>query len=596
MGTNDFGWCTGLTSVTIPDSVTSIGESAFEGCESLSNVAIPDSVTNIGKKAFASCAALTRVAFPDGLITIGDYSFYNCRSIENVTIPNSVSSIGQGAFSSCNKLERVTIGNGVTYIGDYAFNNCYALTYLELGSSVNSIGDNAFYWCPYLTSVQIPPSVTSIGEYAFGYYNENHYKVDDFTIFGSPGTAAQTYAEENGFRFGGTPCVVTVNPPMAGCHPATTGISADPSHYKVTAVAFHPMSGYYEGDALTPDDTFTLGTTYRVWVRLTGTGGYTLTDDTLATINGILATSHGVSMGGDAWYTVDMAAEEMPVCEVTVTPPMPGQHPVSTGESADPSRFTVYRVTYAPVTGDSFGATLSESEAFTPNQVYRVFVVLWPKGDWGGFTEDTPVTINGIAATFYGALTGRGMYYVDMKCENPFVDVHESDWFFNPVMWAVGQTVTGGTDETHFSPAKTVLRSDAMVFFWAANGRPTVEAESNPFQDVSDKHWAHKAVMWAVKNGITGGTSPNTFSPSKTCSRSEILQFLYASMGKPEYTIGNPYSDINNSQWYYDGAIWAYENRLEKGEGGKFNAQTPCTRAYVVTYLYRFFTGKELAE
>ena len=330
---------------------------------------------------------------------------------------------------------------------------------------------------------------------------------------------------------------------------------------------------------------------------MTGTGGFTLTDDTLATINGILAESHGVSMGGDAWYTVDMVAEEMPVCEVTVTPPVAGQHPVSTGESADPSRFTVYRVNYAPVTGDSFGATLSENEAFTPNQVYRVFVVLWPKGDWGGFTEDTSVTINGTAATFYGALTGRGMYYVDMKCEDPFVDVHESDWFFNPVMWAVGQTVTGGVDETHFAPQRTVMRADSMVFFWAANGRPAFTATDKTFKDVKKTHWAYDAVMWAVENGITAGTDAagTYFSPQRTCSRSEVLQFLYAAMGKPEYHIGNPYSDIKPSQWYYDGAIWAYENGLEKGEDGKFHAKTPCTRAYVVTYLYRYFTGNELA-
>ena len=182
--------------------------------------------------------------------------------------------------------------------------------------------------------------------------------------------------------------------------------------------------------------------------------------------------------------------------------------------------------------------------------------------------------------------------------ENPFVDVHESDFFYDPVLWAYYNEpqITAGTDETHFSPAKTVLRSDAMVFFWAAQGRPTVEAESNPFKDVSDKHWAHKAVMWAVKNGITGGTDKTHFSPSRTCSRSEILQFLYASMGKPGYSIENPYSDINTNHWYYDGAIWAYEKGLEKGEEGKFNATTPCTRAYVVTYLYRFMTRQALAE
>ena len=112
------------------------------------------------------------------------------------------------------------------------------------------------------------------------------------------------------------------------------------------------------------------------------------------------------------------------------------------------------------------------------------------------------------------------------------------------------------------------------------------------------KHWAYNAVMWAVEQGITGGTDAAGlyFSPARTCTRSEILQFLYAAMGKPEYSIANPYSDVKTKHWYYDGAIWAYENGLEKGENGKFKAKTPCTRGSVVTYLFRYFTHEELAE
>ena len=181
--------------------------------------------------------------------------------------------------------------------------------------------------------------------------------------------------------------------------------------------------------------------------------------------------------------------------------------------------------------------------------------------------------------------------------ENPFVDVHESDFFYDPVLWAYYNEpqITAGTDETHFSPYNTVMRSDAMVFFWAANNRPAHADIQSPFKDVKPKHWYYDAVMWAVENGITGGTDATHFSPKKTCPRSEILQFLYAAMGKPDYTIDNPYSDVKPKHWYYDGAIWAYEFGLEKGEDGRFNAKTPCTRGYVVTYLYRFLTRQDLA-
>ena len=186
------------------------------------------------------------------------------------------------------------------------------------------------------------------------------------------------------------------------------------------------------------------------------------------------------------------------------------------------------------------------------------------------------------------------------KPYDPFVDVTESDWFYTSVLWAYHNDpqITAGIDEVHFSPHLTVTRAEAMVFFWAANNRPDPEATKARFKDVRKSHWAFKAVMWAVKNGITGGTDPEGkyFSPARTCTRSEIIQFLYAAMGKPEYHIANPYSDVKNKHWYKDGAIWAYEMGIERGENGKFNATTPCTRAYVVTYLYRYLTGDSLDE
>ena len=283
-------------------------------------------------------------------------------------------------------------------------------------------------------------------------------------------------------------------------------------------------------------------------------------------------------------------------CEVSVTWPVSGQHPVSVGESADPDRFTVVTVTFAPVEANgSLGAALVEADVFAPMQIYRITVLLKPTGDWS-FSEDIPVTVNGLDASYATTLNGFGIYHLDMQTENPFVDVQESDFFFKPVMWAVGKTVTCGIDESHFAPDTTVMRADAMVFFWAAKGRPAHSDVKSPFVDVKPKRWYYDAVMWAVERRVCGGTDRTHFSPQQTCSRSEILQFLYAAMNKPAYTIENPYSDVKNGQWYKDGAIWAYEKGLEKGENGKFNAKTPCTRGYVVTYLYRFLTGQELAE
>ena len=145
---NNAFYCNGLTSINIPESVTTIGNGAFYDCDGLTSIDIPESVTSIGESAFAYCSSLTSV-------TIG------------ITIGNSVTSIGESAFRGCSSLTSVTIGNSVTSIGAEAFSFCSSLTSIDIPNSVTSIGDYAFAYCSSLTSVTIPNSVTSIGEWAF---------------------------------------------------------------------------------------------------------------------------------------------------------------------------------------------------------------------------------------------------------------------------------------------------------------------------------------------------------------------------------------------------------------------------------------------
>ena len=180
------------TSYIIPDSVASIGNSAFRNCDSLTSITIPDSVTSIGEDAFSNCDSLTSITIPDSVTSIGDYAFSGCDSLTSITIPDSVTSIGDYAFSGCDSLTSITIPDSVTSIGNCAFTQCISLTSITIPDSVTSIGNHAFDSCESLTSITIPDSVTSIGVFAFEYCisltsitvnkNNDYYSSDEYGV------------------------------------------------------------------------------------------------------------------------------------------------------------------------------------------------------------------------------------------------------------------------------------------------------------------------------------------------------------------------------------------------------------------------------
>ena len=178
----------------IPDSVTTIGDSAFAGCSGLTSVTIPDIVTTIGDSAFAGCSGLTGVTIPDGVTTIGNSAFAGCSGLTSVTIPDSVTTIGNSAFAGCSGLTGVTIPDSVVEIGIFAFLNCDGLESVTIPDSVTKIGGCAFGGCFELKSVTIGKGVTTIGDGAF----EGH---PDLVFYGYSGSEAETYAIKNGYAF-----------------------------------------------------------------------------------------------------------------------------------------------------------------------------------------------------------------------------------------------------------------------------------------------------------------------------------------------------------------------------------------------------------
>ena len=195
IGDSAFYGCSSLTNITLPDGVTSIGDSAFEMCSSLTSITIPDSVTWIGDRAFCNCLSLTSITIPDGVTSIGMHAFWCCLRLKSITLPDSVTCISDYAFYRCSSLTSITIPNSVTSIGDSAFYACSSLTDITIPNSVTNIGTGTFEYCDNLSSVTIPYSVTSIGYCAFLGCNSS------LVIRGNANSEAERFAKNKGYKF-----------------------------------------------------------------------------------------------------------------------------------------------------------------------------------------------------------------------------------------------------------------------------------------------------------------------------------------------------------------------------------------------------------
>ena len=166
-------------------------------------------------------------------------------------------------------------------------------------------------------------------------------------------------------------------------------------------------------------------------------------------------------------------------------------------------------------------------------------------------------------------------------------DRSKTSWYHEALDWAVTSGVTSGIDKTHFAPKAAATRAQAVTMLWRANGMPEPERTDNPFTDVSENAYCCKAVLWALENGITDGTTKTTFSPNAPCTRAHIVTFLYrcenGSAGQR-----NPFVDVPAGKWYTDAILWAVEAGVTTGvDATHFAPTSDCTRAQIVTFLWR---------
>ena len=534
IGDGAFVNCKSLASVTIESGVQKIGNSAFEGCTSLASVEIPDSVTAIGNKAFRDCTGLANVTIPSSVKTIGYYAFEGCTGLKSVTIPHSVTAIGNNAFQNCRSLASVTIPDSVTSIEAETFRGCTSLASVTVPNSVTSIGVGAFDSCTSLASVVIPNRVTSIGEYAF--YNctslASIFLPNGLTVESAriPNTASQV-------RYSLDTDEVTITEIILGTDKEKVDIPDTICGCSVVAVAeaYHPYVGNH---------------THKY------SGG------TCALCGYIKPSSNS----GSSTYTITLE---------------PANNGNVTSSHKTASKGTTVTLTVVP----DKGYTL---ETLTVTDKNGNEIELTDKGD-GKYTFKMPGSKVTVKATFME----------DNSMLNFFVDVFPGDYYYDAVLWAAENGITGGVDDTHFAPNAPCTRAQIVTFLWRAAGCPEPESLTSLSDVPADAYYA-KAVAWALENGITTGTGDGTtFSPNATCTRAQAMTFIYRSEQaqgggmQGAWMFLNPFDDVNLESYYGEAVTWAVANGVTDGTTATtFSPNANCTRAQIVTFLYRCLGGE----
>ena len=165
----------------------------------------------------------------------------------------------------------------------------------------------------------------------------------------------------------------------------------------------------------------------------------------------------------------------------------------------------------------------------------------------------------------------------------------DGNWAHKPIDWAYFSGITSGKTESTFAPKATITRAEAMTFLWTMAGKPEPTLTESPFTDVQPGKYYYKPVLWAYENHITGGKTDTSFAPKDKCSRAEVMTFLWTAAGKQEpSTTESPFEDVQPGKYYYKPILWAAENNVTGGTGeGEFSPKAFCSRAQVVTFLYK---------
>lgn len=528
ISTNAFFENDGISSVKIPDSVCRIGAWAFYGCENLTKIDIPGNLSDIERNAFLETPWYRNlgefptvngillgyegpggcVSIPDGVTVIRTGAFNNNGTLKEVTIPDSVTKIEEAAFASCPNLTKVTLPSSVSDIHEKAFVNTpwydglgefpvvngILMEYRGAGGDVTipnhikSIAMNAFFGREDVTAVTIPESVEEIKVAAF----TKCINLTDVTFLGDPPQMVSAFYDT----------------------PWYEGLGDFPS-----------VKGYL--------------------IKYEGKGGY-------------VKVPGGISeIGEEAFYYDDRLTGIMIPDGVT-----------RIGDRAFQGNINLVQV-FIPGSVTFIGEDAFLYDFTLDDQIEGITIY----GEAGSYAER------------YAA--EQGIPFVAGKPEKhtQFTDVRDGAYFAQPVEWAVDQGIVYGTSKTSFSPARPCSLAEIITFLWRASERPWEDIE-NPYEDVDlAEDYYYDAALWAYSQGMVTGTR---FNPDTPCTRAMTVQYLWQAAGSPEPETPASFTDVPAGSAYSKAVSWAVEQGITQGTSADtFSPEATCTRGQIVTFLYR---------
>ena len=592
---------------TMPRGIEKILTGAFSGSEHLKKITLAGTLTDIATAAFTDCIAL-----------------------EHITLPSSVLSVGDGAFSGCNRLASIVVSGRDTDMGDNLFHPYKHVTvYGVEGGAVQAFAvENGLTFKPLAQFVCV-----------YGHDFEKRIVTDEYfyDIYNYTckvcGCRSMDYTKAYGNLYG-----------------ATGEISFTEAEYTGSPILPEILWVECDGKRLTKDVDYTVSSgnnvnVGRTSIVLDGIGDYVgkkgfeffivpasllgaqvIVNDSGLTYNGrpvtpsVTVVWNGITLSQDD-YSVEYADNN---AAGTATVKVTGKNNL---------KDTVYQtfnigahVHSAPkwewYSADKCfsrcdGCSLLRYQAHyfdgcedtacngcgAERSVYH---------DWeSGYTKDgenhwkkckncsavndvTPHASEGTCVCGYVNPAPKPEPKPEPKPDpkppvNTFLDVSETNYFYNSVLWAASSGVTAGITPTQFAPSSDCTRAQVVAFLWRAAGSPEPTRTAHPFVDVNPNGYYYKAMLWAVEKGITAGVDTTHFAPNNICTRAQIVTFLYRYAGSPATVSQNPFYDVNGTQYFYSAVMWAVRNNITAGmTPDSFAPSANCTRAQVVTFLYRY--------